>query len=92
LPTKRCSVPLAQIDLIIGAAEAEPHRLIRRASIKIVVEFDGYPLGHPGLPDCDRLFVPYRQINCQAEIIATPPVALHAARDDRMPSPIVRGR
>jgi hypothetical protein len=63
LPTERCGVLLAQIDLVFGTAQPEPHSLCRRASIKIVLERDGYLLCHPGLPDCDRLSAPYK-INC----------------------------
>jgi hypothetical protein len=50
LPTERRGVLSAQIDLVLGAAQPEPHRLIRRASIKVVFQRDGYLLCHPGLP------------------------------------------
>jgi hypothetical protein len=36
LPAERGGVLGAQIDLVLGAAQPEPHRLIRRAAIKIV--------------------------------------------------------
>ena len=35
LPAERISVHCAQVYLVVGAAEPEPHRLIRRASIEI---------------------------------------------------------
>jgi len=34
-------VLLAQLDLVRRAVEGEPHRLIRRAAIKIVFQNDG---------------------------------------------------
>src|SRR5215470_12489954 len=60
LPAERVGVLGAQVDLIVGAAEPEPHRLIRRASVKVVFQCDGNLLGHPGLPCCDRLAAPYK--------------------------------
>jgi hypothetical protein len=36
LPAERGGVAGAQVDLVLRAADPEPHRLIRRASIKIV--------------------------------------------------------
>jgi hypothetical protein len=47
---QRRSVLLARIDLILGAIDPESHRFSRRAPIKIILEFDGYLLCHPGLP------------------------------------------
>jgi hypothetical protein len=41
---------LAQIDLVVGAADPELDRLLRRVSVKIVFERDGHLLGHRGLP------------------------------------------
>src|SRR5690349_1381646 len=49
LAAQRRSVLLAQIDLILGAIDPESHRFIGRALIKIILEFDGYLLCHPGL-------------------------------------------
>jgi hypothetical protein len=71
LPAERRGVLVAQVDLIFGAAQPEPHGLIRRAAIKIVFQRDGYLLRHPRLPDCDRLPAPYK-INCHASVTATP--------------------
>jgi hypothetical protein len=51
LAAERLGVLLAQVDLVRRAVEGEPHRLIRRAAIKIVFQNDGYLLRHPGLPD-----------------------------------------
>jgi hypothetical protein len=36
LPAERGGVAGAQIDLVVCAADREPHRLIRRAPVKIV--------------------------------------------------------
>jgi len=55
----------AQVDLVHGAADPEPNRLIRRTAVKIVFKRDGFLLRHPGLPDCNRLPSPYK-INCHA--------------------------
>ena len=41
---------VAQIDLVLGTAQLEPHRLIGRAAIEIVDQSDGYLLSHLGLP------------------------------------------
>jgi hypothetical protein len=60
LAAERPRVVLAQVDLIRRAAEPEPHRLIRRAPVKIVFQHDGYLRCHPGLLDCDGLSAPYR--------------------------------
>ena len=49
LLAERRGVLGAQIDLILGAVHPEPHRLIRGAPIKIILEFDGYLLCYPGL-------------------------------------------
>src|SRR6266496_1642758 len=49
LPPERGGVLGAQIDLVLCAAQPEPHRLIRRAAIQIVFEHDGYLRCHPGL-------------------------------------------
>jgi len=42
----------AQVDLVVGAAETEPHRLIRRAAIQIVFQRDGDLVSHllPPMP------------------------------------------
>jgi len=50
LAAQRRSVLLAQIDLILGVIDPESHRFIGRATIEIILEFDGYLLCHPGLP------------------------------------------
>src|SRR5215471_21506564 len=73
LPAERRGVLAVQIYLVIRAVDPEPHRLIRRATIKIVFQRDGYLLCHPRLPDCDRLFAPYK-INCPGVVTATPPI------------------
>ena len=54
------------------------YSLIRRASIRIVFERDCYLLGHPGLPDCERLSAPYK-INYPVTITAPrqPPRRMH---------------
>ena len=62
---------LAQVDLILSAADPEPDRLIRRP-IKIVFQSDGYLLCHSRLPGCDRLSAPDK-INCHAAAITAPP-------------------
>jgi hypothetical protein len=36
MPAERPGVFLAQVDLIVGAADPESHCFIRRASVKIV--------------------------------------------------------
>src|SRR5215472_7975962 len=74
LPAERRGVLLAQIDLVLRAVQPEPHRLRRRAPIKIVFQRDRYLLRHRGLPECDRLPAPYK-INRHAAAAATPPVA-----------------
>jgi len=51
LATERTGVLFAQIDLIVGTVDPKPHRLIRRAAVKIVFERDGDLLCHLGLPD-----------------------------------------
>jgi len=43
----------AQVDLVAGAFETEPHRLICRAAIQVVFQRDGYLLRHY-LPPCRR--------------------------------------
>jgi hypothetical protein len=43
-------VLLAQVNLVLRAAEPEPHRLDGRAAIQIVFELDRYPLRHPEPP------------------------------------------
>jgi hypothetical protein len=42
----------AQIDLVVGAADGEPYRLGRRATIKIIFQCDGHSLRHVILPYC----------------------------------------
>jgi hypothetical protein len=51
LPAERSGVLGAQVDLVLGAAEPESHRLIRRAAIKVVFQRDGYLLCHPRPPE-----------------------------------------
>jgi hypothetical protein len=40
-------VLVVQVDLILRAAEGEPHRLIARSPIKIILQGDGYLRCHP---------------------------------------------
>ena len=42
-----------QVDLIVGALEGKPHRLLGRAAGQIVFQRDGHFLGHLTLPSCD---------------------------------------
>src|SRR6266566_3948148 len=63
LAAERRSVLLAQIDLIVRTIHPEPHRLVRRAPIKIIFELDGYLLCHPRLLAALGLPAPYK-INC----------------------------
>ena len=60
LPAEPAGVLLAEVDLVVGAAEPEPQRLIRWASIKVVFEFDSDPLRHHGLHDSGELSAPYK--------------------------------
>jgi len=53
LLTERIGVLLAQVDLVVRTAEAEPHGLIRPAAIKVVFQRDGYSLGHLNLHNRD---------------------------------------
>src|SRR5438876_10065833 len=69
LPPERRGVLLAQIDLVLCAAQPESHRLISRASIKIVFQCDGDLLCHPGLPWLRSGISPYK-INCQDAVTA----------------------
>ena len=71
LAAERGGVLSAQIDLVVGAANSEPDRLIRRPSVKIVFQHDGYLLCHLRLPGCDRLPARYK-INCRGAAAATP--------------------
>src|SRR5512140_3560239 len=50
LAAERRGVLSAQVDLIVGAAEPEPHRLIRRATINVVFQRNCYLLCHPRPP------------------------------------------
>src|SRR6516162_4736634 len=59
LLSERGRVLLAQIDLIVRGTEGEPHRLIRRAAIKVVFQRDGYSLSHLNLPKRRCLAAPY---------------------------------
>jgi hypothetical protein len=54
----RRSVLLAQIDLILGAIDPESHRFTGRATIEIILEFDGYLLCHRGLPAAPEIPAP----------------------------------
>src|SRR5262249_14850164 len=65
----------AQVDLIIGAADGEPHGLIGRAAIEIVLQRDGYLLGHRNLPDCP-CDIPHRTQSASLAAAATPPYQL----------------
>src|SRR5579859_1004786 len=53
LLTERGGVLLAQVNLIVAAAEGEPYRFGGRAAVKVVFQRDGYSLGHLTLPNCD---------------------------------------
>jgi hypothetical protein len=50
LRAERGGVAGAQVDLVAGAAEPEPDRLIGRAAVEVVFQRDGYLLCQPGLP------------------------------------------
>ena len=54
-------VPLVQVDLILRAAEGEPHRLIGRSPVKIILQGDGYLRCHPHLHTCDSYLHPIDQ-------------------------------
>jgi hypothetical protein len=82
LSAERIGVLGAQIDLIVGAAEPEPHRLIRRASIKVVFQRDGNLLCHPRPP------LP-RAVDCTVQdqrysAVTTTPVSLPVGPADRL--------
>src|SRR5262249_60055739 len=49
LLAERPGILLVQIDLVLGAADPEPQRLLGRAAIQIVFERDNYLRCHPGL-------------------------------------------
>jgi hypothetical protein len=68
-----CCVLLAEVDLVFRAAEPEPQRFVCWASIKVVFEFDTYPLRHHGLRDRDELSAPYK-IN-RHPVTTAPPVS-----------------
>jgi hypothetical protein len=70
-PAERSGVLGAQVDLVLGAAEPESHRHIRRAAIKVVFERDGYLLCHPGLP-CRRSVSCTVQDQRYSAVTATP--------------------
>jgi len=53
LPAERGGVLLAQVDLVIHAAEPETHGLRGRSAAQVIFQGDSYPLGHPYLPLCD---------------------------------------
>jgi hypothetical protein len=55
----RGSVLGVQVDLIAGAVEGEPHRLLRRAAGQIVFQGYGYFLGHRCLPGFHGMPAPY---------------------------------
>src|SRR5689334_2037522 len=71
LPAERRGVLSAQVDLVVGAAEPEPHRLIRRASINVVFQRDGYLLSHPR-PPLLRSVSCTVQDQCYSAVTATP--------------------
>ena len=50
LLAERGSVLLAQVDLVLGAAETEPDRLIGPAAIQVVFQRHRYLLCHPVPP------------------------------------------
>jgi len=60
LPAEPAGILLAEVDLVVGAAEPEPQRLIRWAAIKVVFEFDSDPLRHHGLHGYGELSAPYK--------------------------------
>src|SRR5215472_2966566 len=78
LPAERPGVLLIQIDLVLRAAQPEPHRLVCRTSVKIVFKRDSYPRCHPDLPDLRRAICTV-QTKCHAAITAMrqPPAAPH---------------
>jgi hypothetical protein len=47
---ERSSVLGAQVDLIVRAIHPEPHCLIGRATIEVILQRDGYSLSHLNLP------------------------------------------
>jgi hypothetical protein len=71
LPAEPAGILLAEVDLVFGAAQPEPQRLLRWTSIKVVFEFNNDPLRHPGLHDCDGLSAPYK-ISRHGVIIGPP--------------------
>ena len=52
LPAERPGILLVQVDLLLRAAQPEPHGLRYRAAVKIVFQGDRYPRGHPDLHAC----------------------------------------
>src|SRR5262249_59230987 len=68
--TERPSILLVQVDLVLHAADREPHGLVSRAAIKIVFERDHYLRCHSRPPCCAGLPAPYK-INCHVAAPAT---------------------
>src|SRR5216683_2200526 len=64
-PTERPGVLFAQIDLVMRDAEPESHRLLGRAAVKIVFQYDGYLRCHRGLHDCTGLSALTDQVSCR---------------------------
>jgi hypothetical protein len=60
LPVELRGVLCAQVYLVVGAADPEPHRLFRWATIKIILQRDGYLLCHPASLNYNRLTAPYK--------------------------------
>src|SRR5262245_29850504 len=71
LPAERPGVLPAQIDLVIHAVQPEPHRLVRRAPVKVVLQYDGYLCRHPGLLSAMGLPARYRPAAPRARGSAT---------------------
>jgi hypothetical protein len=65
LPPELAGVLLAEVDLVVGAAE--PNRSIWSAGppSRVVFEFNGDALRHRGLRACDGLSAPYKISRCR---------------------------
>jgi hypothetical protein len=58
LLAEQASVRAAQVDLVVLAIEAEPHGLLCRAAVQVVLQRDGHFLSHLNLPQ-PRWIRPY---------------------------------
>jgi hypothetical protein len=81
---ERGGVFLAQVDLILGAGEPEPHGLSRRAAIQVVFQCDRYSLGHLILPEL-RWCLHHTQASCPAT--AATPQTRHKFQGKQSPAP-----